>query len=264
MNVSLYGGFAKTSFRGMAIYRSAYWLGLVAQWLSYGVTFITLFIVVDNFNVLGGWKSEEVLFLYAMNLLSYALAALFFFGPCTGLSGKIRSGEFDAALTKPVSPLVHEMLNGFNPGYVSHITLSVAVMVVAVRRLHVAFNFPFVLTLLAMLFGAALVQAALLVFASAWAFFFINGNPFMGMIWSFKSFINYPIPIYPVVIQILLTFLPLAFMNYYPSAILLNRTENMLFPPLLGYLTPLVGITAFVLSVAFWNFALSRYQSTGT
>jgi ABC-2 type transport system permease protein len=265
VNIGIYSGFAKTSFRSMAIYRSAYWLGLVAQWLNYGVTFITLFIVVENFNALAGWKSEEVLFLYAMNLLSYALAALFFFGPCTGLSGKVRTGEFDIALTKPVSPLVHEMLNGFNPAYASHITLSVAVMVLAVRRLHLVCNPPVVLTLLGMLFGAALVQAAFLVFTSAWAFFFVKGNPFMSILWSFKSFIKYPITIYPAAVQVLLTFvLPVAFMNFYPSTVLLNKTEGMLFPPPLGYLTPLVGITVFVLSVIFWNFALSRYQSTGT
>jgi ABC-2 type transport system permease protein len=220
---------------------------------------------VENFKVLAGWKSGEVLFLYAMNLLSYALAAVFFFGPSTGLSGKIRTGEFDIALTKPVSPFVHELLNGFNPGYVSHISLSVAVMVLAVRRLNLACSLPFILVLLGMILGAALVQAALLVFTSACSFFFINDNPVFNMVWSFKSFINYPLSIYSGAVQVFLTcILPLAFINYYPASVILHKTEGMLFPPFLGYATPAVGLGMFILSVVFWNYALSRYQSTGT
>jgi ABC-2 type transport system permease protein len=265
LSAGLYLNFTQLSFRSLAIYRSAYWLGIIAQWLSYGVTFITLYIMVDTFDVLAGWNGEEVLFLYAMNLLSYAMGALFFFGPCTGLSQKIRTGEFDIALTKPVSPFVHELLNGFNFGYVSHITLSVGVLILAVLRLGLPCSFSFIALLTGMLLGAALIQSGLLIFISAWSFFFVNDNPVFDFLWTLKSFINYPLSIYPVIIQILLTLvLPLGFMNFYPSGVVLNKTGTALFPPAIGYLTPAVGLIVFVLSIFFWNWALSKYQSTGT
>jgi ABC-2 type transport system permease protein len=263
--ISLYLGFTKVAFRSMAIYRSAFWLGVIAQWLNYGITFGVLFIMVRNFRVLAGWNSEEILFLYAMNLLSYALGASFFFNPCTGLPGKIRTGEFDIALTKPVSAFGHEVLNGFNFGYLSHITLSTAVMIFSLKKLGVVFTPASAFVFAALLLGAALIQASLLIFASAWSFFTVNENPVMSLVWTLKDFIHYPLPIYPGVLQVFLTFIvPMGFLNYYPGAVILGKSEGGLFPPALGYLTPFAGAAVFILSIRFWNWALSKYQSTGT
>lgn len=263
--VGLYLSFAKINIRGQLAYRSAYWAGLIAQWLSYGATFATLYIVVRNFRALAGWTAEDALFLYAMNVLSYALAACLFFNPCTHLAEKIRSGEFDAALTKPVSPFGHEFYMGFNFGYVSHVTLSVAVMIFAAVKVGVTFN-PFsILIFVLMLTGAVLVQAAFLIAVSAFSFFFINGNPVFGLLWSFKNFTHYPLPIYPLLLQGFLTFvLPFAFMNFYPAAAILGKKDGVPFTPVLAYFSPLAGIVFFVLSIVFWNWALSKYQSTGS
>ena len=263
--ISLYLSFAKVAFRSIAVYRSAYWLGVAAQWLNYGTTFAALFIMVRNFKVLAGWNSEEILFLYAMNLLSYALGASFFFNPCMGLPGKIRTGEFDIALTKPVSVFGHEVLNGFNFGYLSHITLSTAVMIFSLKNLGLVLSPASALLFLVLLLGAALIQASLLIFGSAWSFFTVKDNPAMGLMWTLKGFINYPLPIYPRALQGFLTFIvPMGFLNYYPGAVLLRKSEGGLFPPALGYLTPFMGAAVFVLSIRFWNWALSKYQSTGT
>lgn len=263
--VGLYLSFAKISIRSQLAHRSAYWAGIIAQWLSYGAVFATLYIMVSNFRVLAGWTPDEVLFLYAMNLLSYALGASLFFNPCTQLAGKIRSGEFDAALTKPVSPFGHEFYLGFNFGYVSHVTLSVGVMVFAAVRVGLKIT-PFsALIFILMLAGAVLVQAAFLIAASAFAFLVINENPVFDLLWAFKNFTNYPLPIYPVLLQGFLTFvLPLAFMSFYPAAVILAKGSGIPFHPVVGYVSPLAGIVLFSLSVLFWNRALTKYQSTGS
>jgi ABC-2 type transport system permease protein len=263
--IGLYCGFAKVAIRSALAHRSSYWAGVAAQWLSYGATFATLYIMVQNFQVLAGWNAAEILFLYAMNLLSYALGACLFFNPCIGLADKIRTGEFDAALTKPVSPFGHEFYMGFNFGYVSHITLSLAVMIFAAFRVGLVLTPLGVLTFFGMLLGAVLVQAAFLIFPSAFSFLLINDNPVFSLFWASKEFIHYPLPIYPVVLQVLLTFvLPFAFMNFYPASVILGKETGVPFPAWLGYTTPLVGIILLVLSILFWNWALKKYQSTGT
>jgi ABC-2 type transport system permease protein len=112
--LGIYGSFMKAAVRSQMAHRSAYWAGIVAQWLSYGATFGTLFIMTRTFKSLAGWSPEEILFLYGVYLLSYAVAASFFFNPCINLAAKIRTGEFDSALTKPLSPFAHEFCMGFN------------------------------------------------------------------------------------------------------------------------------------------------------
>jgi ABC-2 type transport system permease protein len=262
---ALYLSFVKIAIRAELAYRSAYFAGIVAQWLSYGATFASLYIIVSSFENLAGWKSEEVLFLYAINILSYALAACLFFNPCQGLAEKVRNGEFDSALTKPVSPFAHELYMGFNFAYVSHVSLSIAVMIFAVIRVGIAITPLSVLIFILMIIGATLIQAAILIAVSALSFFFVNENPVFGLVWTFKNFIHYPLSIFPLIIQALFTFvLPLAFINFYPSAAILGKGDSIPFTPLLAYLSPLAGVVFFVLSIVFWNWALSKYQSTGS
>lgn len=260
----LYIHFAKIAIRSATAYRSAFWAGVGGQWLGYGTTFATLYIMVNTFNILAGWNADEMIFMYAVNLLSYAIAATFFYNPATTLSTKIRTGEFDGALTKPVSPFLHEFYTGFNFGYVSHISLSIVVMVIASVNVGLSFSPLAVLTFLAMLCGAVLVQAAFLIAVSSASFFLIHENPLFDLSYTIQKFTQYPIAIYPLFLQIVLTFvLPVAFMNFYPASAILGK-DGGAFALVLSYWTPLVGIILFVLSVLLWNWALSKYQSTGS
>jgi ABC-2 type transport system permease protein len=120
------------------------------------------------------------------------LAASLFFNPCTHLAAKIRTGEFDIALAKPLSPFGHEFCMGFNLGYVSHVTLSIAVMIFATIRAGVNVTILWILLCVGMLLGAILVQGAFLIFTSAFSFFLINENPFFDILWTLKNFTNYP------------------------------------------------------------------------
>jgi len=263
--ISLYLSFAKITIRSQMAHRSAFWAGLAGQWLSYGSSFAVLYIMVSNFQFLASWSAQEVLFLYAMNLLSYALGASLFFNPCINLASKIRTGEFDAALTKPVSPFAHEFYMGFNFGYLSHVTLSVAVMIISLVNIGFKPAFLSIFTLIGMIFGAVLVQSAFLIAASAFSFFLVNENPLFELLWTVKTFTNYPLRIYPFFLQVFLTFIvPIAFMNFYPASAVLQKEMPFAFPFHLGFLSPLAGIILFVLSILFWNWALSKYQSTGT
>jgi ABC-2 type transport system permease protein len=246
-------------------YRGAFWAGVVGQWLSYGATFITLFILASGFNAVSGWDANHILFLYALNVLSYAIAASFFYMFSTQLSEKVRGGSFDDTLTKPVSPFVYEFLQSFISGYFSHATLAIAMMIYSLIKIQFQVTFISVLTLLGAIIGASLIQAALLVVISTASFVMINDNPLLDLLWDLKSFTDYPIGVYPAFIQMFLTcILPVAFICYYPASSLLNIDTGMVFPKTLGYFTPIVGILLFVVSVKIWHVGLSRYQSTGT
>jgi ABC-2 type transport system permease protein len=253
----IYLNFAKVIIRSHLAYRSAYWAGIVGQWLSYSATFATPFIMTRSFKFVAGWNPEEILFLYAIYLLSYAIAAGFFFNPCTYLAVKIRTGEFDIALTRPLSPFSHEFCRGFNLGYVSQVTLSIAVLVIAVVRLNLRISFFWILSCIIMLFSAVFVQAAFFIFMSAFSFLLINENPFFNILNWITEFIYYPLNIYPAVPRIILFFvIPVAFMNFYPALVLLGRPSDLPLPAVL--ITPSVGVISFVLSIVF---GIGHYRS---
>lgn len=264
--MKLLGAFFRVTFRTATAYRSTYFAGIVGQWLGYGATFATLFILTTRFENLGGWTPSEVLLLYGLAVLSYCIAATFLFNPTTFLSSKIRSGEFDAALIKPLNPFVHEILTGINPAYVSHFTLSVAIIVYALITSGFHPSFWNITGMIFMVIGAIFVQGAALVASSVMSFFTVNENPIIDfLLFDIKDFTNYPITIYPKAIQLLLTFiLPFAFINFYPASFLLGKASPEGLPAVLPYLTPVVGIICFTLSVLLWNWGLKHYKSTGS
>ena len=78
-------------------------------------------------------------------------------------------------------------------------------------------------------------------------------------------FIRYPITIFPLFMQVILTYiLPYAFINFFPAQYFLGKTDFSIFSPMFQYLTPLVGVVAFSISIWFWNWGLKKYQSTGS
>lgn len=263
----LFTAFFRVAIRKEMAYRATFFAGIVGQWISYGATFASLYILTSSFDLLAGWNGSEVMVLYGLSIMSYAIGASFFFNFSTGLSQRIRSGEFDGSLTKPIHPFLHEVFSsGFNIGYISHFSISVIVIGMALSNLHYQITAGGVLYLILMVLGASLIQAAALIASSAMSFFTVGSNPVADfLLWDMKQFINYPITIFPRGIQFILTFLlPFAFMNFYPAAALLGKAIPMGYPAVLPYLSPIVGLVMFGLSVLLWNWGLKHYKSTGS
>lgn len=259
--------FFKVSFRSQAAHRAAFLAGMVGQWISYGATFATLYLMTTSFDLLGGWNGSEVMVLYGLSLMSYAIGAAFFFNFSTSLSRRIRSGEFDASLTKPIHPFLHEVFSGgFNIGYISHFSVSLIIVILALANLEYRVTVGSVLFLALMVLGASLIQAAALIASSTMSFFTVGSNPLADfLLYDVKEFTNYPITVFPRGIQFLLTFvLPFAFLNFYPAAALLGKAIPQGYPAVLPYLSPAVGLLLFFLSILLWNWGLKHYKSTGS
>lgn len=263
----LFSSFFRVALRREMAYRGTFLAGIVGQWIGYGATFLSIYIMVSSFDVLDGWSGSEVLMLYGLSVMSYAIGASFFFNFSSGLAGRIRSGEFDASLTKPIHPFLHEVFSaGYNVGYISHFTVSLVIMVVALFSISYAPTVQSILFLISGVLGASLIQAAALVASSVMSFFTVGNNPIADfLLWDMKEFTNYPITIFPRGIQFVLTFiLPFAFMNFYPASALLGKAIPEGYPALLPYLGLPVGALVFALSVMLWNWGLKNYKSTGS
>lgn len=263
----LFSRFFKVALRREMAYRGTFLAGIVGQWIGYGAMFLSIYIMVSSFHVLNGWNGMEVLMLYGLSLMSYAIGASFFFNFSHGLVGRIRSGEFDASLTKPISPFLHEVFSaGYNVGYISHFTVSLAITLIALSHTAYTPTIPNVLFLLSAVLGASFIQAAALIASSVMSFFSVGNNPIADFLtYDIKEFTNYPITVFPKGIQFVLTFLlPFAFMNFYPTAALLGKAIPEGYPAVLPYFSPLVGVLVFALSVLLWNWGLKHYKSTGS
>ena len=75
----LFSSFFRVAMRREMAYRGTYLAGIVGQWICYGSTFLSLYILVSSFDLLDGWNGAEVMVLYGLSLMSYAVGASFFF-----------------------------------------------------------------------------------------------------------------------------------------------------------------------------------------
>lgn len=86
-------------------YRFAFLNNVFAQFFAYMVTFINITILLQNVHVLNGWRLNEILLLWALNVFSYGMAGIFFYNGCNGLEWQIQGGEMDIFYVQPRSIL---------------------------------------------------------------------------------------------------------------------------------------------------------------
>ena len=95
--------------------------------------------------------------------------------------------------------------------------------------------------------------------------FFIVKSTEIGDIFYYdmRDMTQYPIEIFPKVIQYILTFVcPWAFINYYPSLLLLDKVSSR-YEFILGIIAPLIGVIMLLLSLLIFNYGLKKYSGVG-
>lgn len=264
--LSLIKTFIAMKYKVLLEYKAAFWAASLAQILNYSIDLLLLWVLVMRFQNLGGWTADEIVLLYSLQLLTYALAGTFFFGCCNYLSDRIQSGQFDEALTLPMHPLLYEILNNFTTDYIRHFVLALAFFAFSVVQLDISFNFMKIVLLIVNVLGGTLINAAAMLIFSTPNFWMVRGSGIVDLFYyEAIPFIRYPITIFPLFLQVTLTcILPYAFINFFPAQYFLGKTDFSIFSPLFQYLTPLVGVVAFSISIWFWNWGLKKYQSTGS
>lgn len=247
-------------------YRGALWADIVFFVFGYGTQFFLTFILVDKFEMLAGWSPFEAMLLYAMSILSYTLACTFLRGPSMGLESKIREGHFDQTLTKPLNPLAYEIVSSFSAYYLMHVLLGVAMVAVCFIGLGIQLTFVKLLMFILAIIGGAMIQgAALLLFASM-SFFLVGYNPFVyGVFATLRTLNENPVSIYPKAVQVFLTIImPFAFVSFYPAQHFLGKSDFLMFGPAVQFLTPVVGAVFLFIAGKVWLWGVGKYQSSGT
>jgi len=232
--------------------------------MTYAGTAITMWVLLYSFGAIDGWSFWELLFLFALSVLSWGVCVVFFFHFRT-LDQFIVQGTFDRFLVRPIHPFFHFMSMKFDVGAFGQFLFSIVAMVIAYNKLNLHWNVSQWLVFLGAVIGGTLIQGGLLIAISAMAFWTTRSEQvYWVVMWPAKSLMNYPLSIYPRVVQVLVTFvLPFAFVNYLPALLLLGKTKGI-FPPYWGFFSIFVGVVFFWLCFQLWMLGLNRYQSAGS
>jgi ABC-2 type transport system permease protein len=247
-------------------YRMDYFIRMISKIVGWGTGFIMIGVLLNKFNALGGWSTYEVIFLYALNVFCYSIAATFTMGPFSNLEKNIQLGEFDEVLIRPVNPLFYYASKKVSAGYTSNYILCIGLFILCIKALDIQMTPLTFLLFVVHILGGVLIHAAGFMMTCIPAFWFVKSRSIHNLFYkNMDSFLDYPITIYSKTVQVLLTFvLPYAFINFYPAQQFLGKGEQALFHPILQFLTPIIGIFLFILSYIFWTIGINSYKSTGS
>lgn len=128
-------------FHGLAVFRLDFFAPFFVDGSLFMIQLLAFGVVYANVDTIGNWgRGEMILYIGTFSLLNAVSMTVYFFG-VNAIPNKVRSGELDLYLAKPVSPLFRLTFENISPGSVPLILMSVCIIVFGVSRLETELTF---------------------------------------------------------------------------------------------------------------------------
>lgn len=122
---------------GLTVFRIDFFGPFLVDGSLFVIQLLAFEAVYANVDTIGTWgKGEMILYLGTFSLLNAVNMTIYFFG-VNNIPYKVRSGEFDLYLSKPVSPLFHLTFENISPGSVPLIIMSLCMITYGIRILQI-------------------------------------------------------------------------------------------------------------------------------
>lgn len=222
--------------------------------------FVGFWILFRNFPSINGWTYHEMLFLYGFSLVSITPVQCLFDNNWS-LRQQVYSGDFIKYCFRPINLFFYYQSEVFDIKGLGQLAFGIGTIAYSWSRIGLAFTPLVLLKLIVFLITASLIMIALQNAAAATCFWIQNSFYVLDLAFRFKDYAKYPVTIFSSVFRFIFTFIiPIAFIAYYPSLVILRPDEI----PLLSWLSPLVGIAFFYVSYKIWMHGATRYNGTGS
>lgn len=259
----IYGKLIKISMLGKMQYRADFLTGIISILILNGLNISAIGILVNRFTDLNGWTVWDMVFLYCLWILGHSIYS-FFFWHFFMMEELVISGRFDMFLVRPLPVLLQFLAQGIQYMGVGDVLVGIVGVSLAYQNLGLDWA-----PLQWLLFGVAILSGAAIETGVNWiiatvGFWTLRTFPLTRLSTSFMQMVQqYPASIFGRWFRVVVTgVLPFAFMNYYPSLVLLGKQDAGV-APWLGYLSPVVAMLVLLLGLLLWQTGLKRYSSTG-
>jgi ABC-2 type transport system permease protein len=247
--------YVKTRFQ----YRANLFVEFFSDLLSQAVNFIFILIVFGHTSLLHGWSRDEIIFIYGFFLVPFALFSAFF-NIWDFNDRYIIKGELDRILTRPIHSLFQIVLERMELESLLGAITGLVVMFYSGSRLGIEMKWFDPILFIVFVVGGALVYGGVFVMLACVSFWADARTDIMPMMYNISNYGRYPVDIYNKVIRFVLTWLlPFAFVGVYPAAYFLGKKEWFSY----AFLTPIMGVLFFVVSIFVWNQGVKKYRGAG-
>ena len=222
-------------------------------------------ILASRFAHLNGWTIWQLVFLYCLWILGHSIYSLLFWH-IRDLEEYLVQGTFDQFLIRPASPFVQFIGREIQYMGFADVLIGVTGITLAYGNLGLQWGLGKWAFFLAAILSGTLIEMSLALMLACLAFWTGRSQAALSVMMRFNMLVQqYPIDIFGLWFRVVVTgFLPVAFMNYYPSLLLLDKIDSASAWAWLGYMSPVVALLLVAAASGVWRLALARYSSSGS
>jgi len=249
--------------RSSMAYPVSFWTMTVGSLLINFLDFVGIWFMFHSIDRLGGFELREIGLLYGATGIAIGMGDLLI-SSVEELGQKIRTGQLDAMMTKPVPLLVQVCADRFQLRRLGRVGQALAVFAWAAPV--VDWSPTRLLVALLMLVSGSVMFFSLFVTFSSVQFWTTDSSEFANAFtYGGNTIAQYPMTIFPKELVRSLTYvLPLAFVNWYPCLYLLGRSDPYGAPDWLRFASPVAAAVLVVVMAVVWRTGVRHYRSTGS
>lgn len=223
-------------------------------------SFISIWIMFQNFSSIMNWNYYEMLFLYGFSLLALT-PQLVFFDNSWVLCDKVFKGDFITYCFRPINIFFYYTFEKININEIGQFFIGVTLVTYSWIKLGLDVNIIIVFKLIISLLTASLFMTAVVIFISSMSFWIINAKGLMDFFSKFKDYTRYPFTIFNNFFKFIFSFIiPIGFVAYYPSLFFIH-TEELSWISFFGMF---YGIILLYFSYKVWMKGALQYSGTGS
>jgi len=251
----------KLKISRMMVFRISFFGASFADGALFLIHLLTFMVVYGHVDGIGDWgRGQMIMFVGTFSLINALNMMIYFFGVIE-IPRKIKEGELDHYITKPVNPLLRITFENINPGSFPLVILSVLIILygISVNGVPVSFAAGAAYTGLALLMTVLWYDMEV-IFRSI-SFFFISASGIEALEGHLLT-LNLKIPgvIYKGVFKVLFYFvLPYGIMSTVPTQALSGVLTPFGFLQAVGVVVFFTGFT-----IWFWRYGLRHYKSASS
>lgn len=245
----------------MMVFRMSFFGAFFADGTLFLVQLLTFNIIYGQVDIIGDWSRGQMLvFVGTFSLINALNMSIYFFG-IVDIPGKIKRGDLDQYLTKPINPLLRLTFESVNPGSFLLVVLSVLIIGYGVSAAKIEVSFTLGLGYAMLVILMTLIWYDMELVLRTIPFLVISANGIMQLE-DVTLELNFKVPgvLYKGVFKVLFYFLlPYGIMSTVPTQFI---TRSITAAGLITSIATVVVFTAFALW--FWTFGLKHYKSASS
>jgi ABC-2 type transport system permease protein len=253
--------------RSQMQYRASFWFELISTGLLNATLFISLALILERFENIGGWQLAEIAFLVGMIDMSFGINELIFSGfDDAYFSQLVHQGSFDQILLRPVNAFWQILGSRFLLRRFGRIAEGAIILGISLTLLDVNWTPLKLLYLPVVVVCQIVVMGALFIMAATLTFWTVQSVEAMNILtYGGTELMSYPVHLYPAWLRDFFTFvIPFVFLNFYPALFILDKPDPLHLPAFSPFLAPLVALVFLIAALYFWRTGMNHYQGTGS